>query len=343
MVVTNAVSIRLLASRLFNQLRCCVSYALSLVGVVRVRHLPTFVSVEPANFCQLHCPECPVGKANRAEERADRTSARRRERLSVDDFVRVLGQVQSTAHTMQFYFQGEPLLNRHLPTMIAMAHNVGLYTIVSTNAQSLTRSMAQQLVQSGLNRIIVSIDGFSQESYASYRVGGDLHRALSGLRFLREAKEQYGSRICIELQVLRLRSNEHEWQWIRRHYRQLGASRLVFKTAQLSDYQHGHVLMPTDLRYSRYRRVADGSYQLHRSWIQRHWHNAPCYRLWSGCVITTSGQLLPCCYDKSANYVFGNLLSDSLSSIWHSKKANDFRQQVLCHRNRLPICRECNQ
>ena len=311
---------------------------------MHVRHLPTFVSVEPANFCQLHCPECPVGKANCAEEeRADRTSARRREQLSVDDFVRVLSQVQSTAHTMQFYFQGEPLLNRHLPTMIAMAHNVGLYTIVSTNAQSLTRSMAQQLVQSGLNRIIVSIDGFSQESYAAYRVGGDLHRALSGLRFLREAKEQYGSRICIELQVLRLRSNEHEWQWIRRHYRQLGASRLVFKTAQLSDYQHGHVLMPTNLRYSRYRRVADGSYQLRRSWIQRHWHNTPCYRLWSGCVITTSGQLLPCCYDKSGNYALGNLLSDSLSSIWHSKKANDFRQQVLCHRNRLPICRECNQ
>ena len=308
---------------------------------MRVRHLPTFVSVEPAHFCQLRCPECPVGVANRESDGGSRTW-NDDDLLSMDRFVHILHQVRSTAHTMQFYFQGEPLLNRHLPTMIAMAHEAKLYTIVSTNAQALTQSMAQALVRSGLNRIIVSIDGFSQESYAAYRVGGHLHRSLTALQLLRQAKNEYRSRICIELQVLRLRSNEHEWRWIRRHYRQLGASRLVFKTAQLHGYQHGHPLMPTDLRYSRYRLAADGSYQLRRSWSQRHWHNTPCYRLWSGCVVTSAGEILPCCYDKTATYSFGNLLSDSLSSIWHSKKANAFRQQVLNRRNRLPICQECN-
>jgi MoaA/NifB/PqqE/SkfB family radical SAM enzyme len=60
---------------------------------------------------------------------------------------------------MQFYFQGEPLLNTHLPEMISLAHQTGLYTIVSTNAQALTQEMAEALVKSGLNRIIVSIDG----------------------------------------------------------------------------------------------------------------------------------------------------------------------------------------
>ena len=150
-----------------------------------MRHLPTFVSVEPANFCQLRCPECPVGKGKTENGKVKRESGKV---MSMEVFEQVLKQVQETAHTMQFYFQGEPLLNKQLPAMIGKAHQAGLYTIVSTNAQALTMLMAQELVKSGLDRIIVSIDGFSEESYAAYRVGGSLHRALEGLEHLREAK-----------------------------------------------------------------------------------------------------------------------------------------------------------
>lgn len=259
--------------------------------------------------------------------------------MSLEMFGRILQQVQSSSHTMQFYFQGEPLLNKQLSEMITMAHKVGLYTIVSTNAQVLNRSTAEALVKSGLNRIIVSVDGFSEESYDAYRVGGSLHRALEGLRYLREAKAACGSGISIELQVLRLRSNEHEWEWIKHNYRSLGATRLVFKTAQLHDYQDGHPLMPSDERYSRYKKEADGSYHLSRSLFHR--FVATCYRLWSGCVITTEGEVLPCCYDKSGRYCFGSLKDQSILDVWHNKKADAFRRQVLQKSNKIPICKEC--
>lgn len=335
MVVTSVVLIRLLASRAFNQLRCWTSYALSLCGVVRVRHLPTFVSVEPANFCQLRCPECPVGKRERASSVASSF-------MPMPLFEQVLSELQTAVHTMQFYFQGEPLLNRQLPEMIAKAHQVGLYTIVSTNAQSLTCSTAEALVKSGLNRIIVSIDGFSEESYAAYRVGGSLQRALEGLRQLSNAKAKYNSRIRIELQVLRLKTNEHEWQWIRKHYKQLGATHLVFKTAQLYDYEHGHALMPSQAKYSRYRLTKDGTYRLHASWLRRHWVNTPCYRLWSGCVVTTTGQVLPCCYDKAAQHTLGALAQISFADVWFGAKANNFRRCVLKKGNRIAICQACH-
>ena len=299
------------------------------MGVVRVCHLPTFVSIEPANYCQLRCPACPVG------QRAANNTHHRAQNMSWDTYMRILTQVQATAHTIQFYFQGEPLLNPLLPKMIARARVAGLFTVVSTNAQALTRSMAHELVKSGLHRIIVSIDGFSEESYAAYRVGGDLHRALEGLQFLREAKAEYSSSICIELQVLRLRSNEHEWQWIERHYKSLGATRLVFKTAQLYDYQHGHSLMPTDERYSRYKKGEDGTYHLTRS------RRRSCYRLWSGCVVTTTGEVLPCCYDKAGDHAFGSLMEQNLEQVWHNKNADDFRRQVLQDSYAIPICREC--
>lgn len=299
------------------------------MGVVRVRHLPTFVSIEPANYCQLRCPACPVG------QRAANNTHHKAQNMSWDTYLRILTQVQATAHTIQFYFQGEPLLNPLLPKMIARAREVGLFTVVSTNAQALTRSMAHELVKSGLHRIIVSIDGFSEESYAAYRVGGDLHRALEGMQFLREAKAEYSSSICIELQVLRLRSNEHEWEWIRQHYRTLGATRLVFKTAQLYDYQHGHSLMPTDERYSRYKKGEDGTYHLIRP------RRRSCYRLWSGCVVTTTGEVLPCCYDKAGEHAFGSLMEQNLEQVWHNKNADDFRRQVLQDSHAIPICREC--
>ena len=258
-------------------------------------------------------------------------------------FERVLEQVQSTAHTMQFYFQGEPLLNKQLPEMIAMAHHVGLYTIVSTNAQALNRSTAEALVKSGLNRIIVSIDGFSEESYAAYRVGGSLHKALEGLQHLANAKAELHSRIRIELQVLRLRSNEHEWDWIKKNYKKLGATHLVFKTTQLYNFEHGHPLMPTDERYARYKKGTDGKYLRHRSWLRRKWHVNPCLRLWSGCVISTTGEVLPCCYDKEHKYSLGNLVNQSLMGIFHSKKANALRAKVLKDRNHLPeMCKNCN-
>ena len=323
---------------------------------MRVRHLPTFVSVEPANFCQLRCPECPVGlRGEKREAKGERGTpllgGAGGGLLTTELFHRILDQVKEHAHTMQFYFQGEPLLNKQLPEMITMAHQVGLYTIVSTNAQALNRSTAEALVKSGLNRIIVSIDGFSEKSYAAYRIGGSLHKALEGLQHLANAKAEFHSRIRIELQVLRLRSNEHEWDWIKKNYKSLGATHLVFKTAQLYNFEHGHPLMPTDERYSRYRKTADGTYvhkkssplhstpyTLHRAF------GALCLRLWSGCVITTSGEILPCCYDKDHRHAYGNITQQSLAEIYHSAKANALRRHVLRHSDKpLEMCKNCNQ
>ena len=266
--------------------------------------------------------------------------------LTMEFFHRILDEVKEYAHTMQFYFQGEPLLNKQLPEMIAAAYKLGLYTIVSTNAQALNQSTAEALVKSGLNRIIVSIDGFSEESYAAYRVGGSLHKALEGLQYLANAKAKYHSRTRIELQVLRLKSNEHEWGWIKKNYNKLGATHLVFKTAQLYDFEHGHPLMPSDERYSRYKKTADGTY-VHKkaSHLSPLTFNlSPCRRLWSGCVITTNGDVLPCCYDKDHRHAYGNITQQSLAELYHSTKANTLRRCVLLNNGKpLEMCKNCNQ
>ena len=312
-------------SRVSNAIRCYWNYALSRMGLVRISHAPLFVSVEPAAVCQLRCPACPVGKGERLKVKGERT-------MSLELFRKVLEEVKQYAHTMQFYFQGEPLLNKDLATMIAEAHEAGLYTIVSTNAQAMTEEMAEALVQAGLSRIIVSMDGLTQATYGAYRIGGDIEKAKAALRYLRKAKEQYGGKTVIELQCLRLKTNEHEWKELKRQYKALGADCLSLKTAQLYDYENGHALMPSDPRYSRYKQGADGLYH-------RKKRSSGCLRVWSGVVVTTTGEVLPCCYDKSQAYSYGNIQDAPIAELFKNEKALAFRRAAMSEQPK--ICQEC--
>ena len=337
------MSVALTRSRFTNALRCYWNYALSRFGLVRISHMPLFVSVEPAAICQLRCPECPVGQAktatltdrftDRPEEKSDDRVQTELPLMPREVWERTLAEIRETAMTIQFYFQGEPLLNKDLPQMIAEAHAAGLYTIVSTNAQALTEEMAQALVAAGLDRIIVSMDGLTDESYGAYRIGGSLEQCKAALRWLRKSKiKNQKSKILIELQCLRLKSNEHEWGEMRRVYKTLGADRLVFKTAQLYDYADGHPLMPSDPRYSRYIQGKDGKY--HRRQLRK-----GCFRVWSGCVITTNGDVLPCCYDKAHAHAYGNNKESAIGELFRNAISLAFRKAAI--HEQPDICKEC--
>ena len=252
--------------------------------------------------------------------------------MSMDVWHRVLEQIAPYAHTVQFYFQGEPLLNKDLPRMIQEAHEQGLYTIVSTNAQAMTQELANALVVAGLSRVIVSMDGITQASYEAYRIGGDVAQCQKALTWLHEAKERLDSHLTIELQCLRLKTNEHEWKALRREYKRLGADRLSLKTAQLYDYENGHPLMPSNERYSRYQKGDDGHYLLKP-------RAKGCLRVWSGCVVTTNGEVLPCCYDKSHTHAYGNIMTTPLAELFHGKKAEAFRHAAL--EEQPEICKQC--
>lgn len=328
-----------------------MNYALSLFGIVHISHYPTFLTIEPSNICQLACPQCPVGIAKKHPKGDTGTSPRN----PFPDYpLSLLADTFRYAHTVQFYFQGEPLLNPRLPELIREVAQQGLYTIVSTNAQALDREMAKRLVVSGLHRIIISMDGLSQSSYEAYRKGGSVEKARAAIRYLREEREIArrqrlisGDYPLIELQCLLLRSNEQEQALMRKTYRLLDADRLTFKTAQFYDYQYGNPLMPARDRDRRYEQCADGTYRLKRHPLRRLWQAltgiSPCYRLWAGCVLTTNGDVLPCCYDKSHTHAYGNIHHASLPTLFRSRQADAFRRTAI----RTPfqqapeICQNC--
>ena len=128
-----------------------------------------FVSVEPANICQLRCPECPVG------QRAN--SANAQHFMSMPVWQRVIEQVAPYAYTMQFYFQGEPLLHNDLPQMIAQAHGKG--EIVTELVKTLYESMDEEAVEE-VRELIYSAS-YSAEKHGFYL---GIHTAI---KFITEA------------------------------------------------------------------------------------------------------------------------------------------------------------
>lgn len=119
---------------------------------------------------------------------------------------------------------------------------------------------------------------------------------------------------------------------MRRVYKTLGADRLVFKTAQLYDYADGHPLMPSDPRYSRYIQGKDGKY--HRRQLRK-----GCFRVWSGCVITTNGDVLPCCYDKAHAHAYGNNKESAIGELFRNAISLAFRKAAI--HEQPDICKEC--
>jgi len=307
------------------------SYTFSIVGIqLNTKNKPFFLSVEIANFCNLHCPECPVGlrKISRNEKKL----------FDFDLFKRIIDDLHSQLISVILYFQGEPFLNNQLIDYIQYAHKSNIYTSTSTNGQFITKDNAKDLVKSGLDKIIFSVDGVSQETYEKYRVGGSLEKTIDGIRDIIGWKNELKSLTpLVEMQFLVLKTNEHQLKEMRQLAKSLNVDRLTFKTAQLYDFAHGNELMPSKSRYSRYSKGKDGKFSIKSRQPNR------CWRLWSGAVVNVYGEVLPCCFDKASEHSFGNVNEQSFPACWHSKNATGFREKILQNRKQFEMCRNCTE
>ena len=138
--------------------------------------------------------------------------------------------------------------------MVRYASDKKIYTATSTNAHFLTKENAEKTVQSGLDRLIISIDGTTQEVYENYRIGGKLEKVLEGTKNIIQAKKRLKvSKPHIIFQFLVVRPNEHQIQEAKELAKKLGVDEIKFKTAQIYDYENGSDLIPTLDKYARYR------------------------------------------------------------------------------------------
>jgi radical SAM protein with 4Fe4S-binding SPASM domain len=291
---------------------------------------PVSVSVEPTTSCNLRCPECPSGL---------RAFTRPTGMLQKNFFRETIDQLSKDLLYLIFYFQGEPYLNPDFLEMVQYAAKKGIYTATSTNAHFLSDSNAKKTVESGLDRLIISIDGISQEVYEQYRVGGNLEKVLEGARNIVKWKKELKSKTpFVFFQFLVVKPNQHQLEGAKKLAAEIGVDAIRFKTAQVYDYQNDpNNLIPTIDKFSRYSKSKTGNRTL-KNPLQNH-----CWRLWHSTVLTWDGLVVPCCFDKDAQHRLGDLKTMPFKEIWHNKQYVNFRRSILQSRNNIDICANCSE
>ncbi len=152
--------------------------------------LPSKLVIEPTVRCNLRCPQIACFANNSPDHQT-----RDRNDLPRAELDAVLAQLGKGLREVYFFNYGDPFMHREAPQMIAdiRRRSPKAKIVTSTNGIPLAaRHKAEQLVAAGLDHIVFTISGMTQESYVRYHVNGRLESALRGMRNVLEAREAAG-------------------------------------------------------------------------------------------------------------------------------------------------------
>ncbi len=315
--------------RLINFLSIIISFLFSkLLRKPIVWGLPVTFSIEPTNRCNLKCPECPSGLGILTRELG---------LLSLENFRMIIDGIKDHCFYILLFFQGEPYINKNLSKMVNYARKNKVFTAISTNGLLIKNKIIDEILDFPPDKLIFSIDGLDEKSYQNYRVGGKFEDAKNSLVNLVIEKRKRNQKLpFIELQFIAMKQNEHQIEDVFKFGREVGVDKVVIKTMQVSSYQNGINFLPTNKKYSRYL-LNDGKLQI-KNKLKNH-----CFALWRTSVITWDGEVVPCCFDKDANFPMGNIFNEKFTVIWKGEKYNNFRQRVLNDRKGVDICSNCTE
>jgi radical SAM protein with 4Fe4S-binding SPASM domain len=250
-------------------------------------------------------------------------------------FKEALAGLMPALRNLALWNYGEPTLNRHLPELIATAKAAGVGVVkVSSNVHFMGGERGARLLTSGLDVLILSVDGASQETYAAFRKDGNFARVAGSIAALCAEKRRLGlTRPRIELQFIVMRHNEHEIDEMRRLAREWGVDRFRIKTFGAED-DASKELVPKERLLSRYREGGVGHAVTH----------AFCTMAWDTTVINVDGSVTPCCYlrpDMGEGFVMGNVFEAPFVEIWRGPRYQAFRARMLRDRASMPVCSTC--
>jgi radical SAM protein with 4Fe4S-binding SPASM domain len=305
--------------RSINAAAAGLSYLIGRIsGYSIIAPMPVAAGIEISSHCNLRCPECASGSG---------TMTRERGYMNTELFGKILGELGPYLYNANLYFQGEPMLHPRFFDFLEMSR--GQRVTVSTNGHFMTPENAVKLALSGLNRLIISLDGLDNETYSLYRKGGESDKVINGIINVSRAIRDTGSPLKLEVQCLVNKYNEGQIPSLVKFSGDVNAV-LRLKSMQVIEPEDIDHWQPEKEKYRRYKNKT----------IKNSLKNN-CLRLWMNPVITWNGEVVPCCFDKNAEHVMGDLMENSFRTIWHGEKYETFRKLLLNDRKSIEICRNC--
>lgn len=304
-----------------------------------VRGYPYVLIIDTINICNLKCPLCPTGID---------LPGRPKGRMDFSLFKKIIDILGDYALTLVLYNWGEPLLNKEIYPMIEYAKQRSIKTIVSSNLNILNEKDAETLVKSGLDRLIISLDGTKSETYEGYRKGGNYHRVIGNIELLVRTKaEMRSSKPKIIWQFLVFKHNVHEIPGIKNIAKQLKVDGI--------DIFNGYLGGPGQTPYIRDERTAelvskwlcpDGRYKGQFDYFlnPNYLNKKRCYFLWKTLTVNWDGSVSPCCCVYEPSTDFGNI-KEGFHQIWNNDLFRSSRALFRKNNGSLSkvhtICRPC--
>lgn len=295
----------------------------------RLRGLPYFLKVEPTNRCNLRCPLCPQVTGYCQVKGAEGAVYGV---MPFDLYARLIDELSPRLFCVLLYGQGEPFLAGDIFRMIRHARERNLGTMISSNLNIARDGFAEEVVESGLDYLEVSLDGADQKAYGEFRVGGDFELVRGNLVRIVEAKRRLRRAAPrVEWKFIVMRHNEHQLDRARAMAREIGVDYLTFTPVGNIDPSRRDLLekwVATDPRYSQYDVSAGVDMRAARA-------KKVCPWLYRSASINCDGTVSPCCYYPNfPQAVFGDLRKEGFGAVWN----NDFytSARAICNRKLLP-------
>lgn len=278
--------------------------------------LPIRLWIEPTNICNLRCIMCPN----------ERLSSAQKGSMDFSLFRKIIDEAKDYVYDIYLHHRGESLLHPQFIGMVKYAKGAGLKVKVHTNATLLSKEKGEEILDSGLDLISFSFDGFSKEIYEKIRVKAKFEKTVENIETFLKRKQRRGRSkpytIIEEIefpQYSRHYSEEKRKEFSRR-FRLLGLDELIFK--KLYNWA--------------------GDYQVSGQEIGR---GSPgvCTFLWYSSVILWEGTVVPCPQDYFAQIKLGNVSQKRLSEIWNDRPYLELRKKMLSSLESLGPCPKCDR
>ena len=296
---------------------------------------PRSIFIEVTPLCNLRCVFCPC--YIKGEEV---TKDRKTKYMSLESFQEIIDHIDGKFNfQICFTYSGEPLINKNIFKMVSYLKDKDIPSVIHSNAMLLTPRKISEMLNSGLDRFIVSFDGATKETYEDIRRGSNFEKVVNNIRELIQERNLSGTpKPFVEMQFVVTSKNKHEIPLFKALCNDLGVDNaytktlLVFQDTTNEDYIRKVKEYFVDNDVARYKLDENNKLTLKDM--------GSCPEI-QNCVITADGDVVICCFDVHGKYKRGNAIEKSLTDIWDCEEYRDFRKNVM-NKRALPICNYCN-
>lgn len=285
--------------------------------------IPYYISVEPASICNLRCPVCPSGLNKTRRDPA---------LLPLENFKALIDQIGDYLVCLQLWEWGEPFLNPNFYEMVAYAKEKGIVLITSTNGHFFdSTEAADRLMRSGLDGVILAVDGTTQEVYEQYRVGGDLAKVLRGIANLVAAKKELGIGPVLHFRMVINAYNEHQIEDFLKLGQSLGVDMVSNKkiNCHMGGEDDNPSILPQKEDLVRNRQEAGFKYH--------------CTIPWCNPGLMSNGQIALCALAAQGETCLEPIdKAHPFRQIWQSQAAREFRRNMKNDQDYYEFCRNCD-